>query len=120
MSPSFDTSEPLATPQRLTELAEAIVGAAVSETHWLDWKSSLDFSAPAGPYAVARTIIAFANRDPVVAARVCGGEAYLVVGEWLAQIHQCAVPDGFVPQHIPGRTALVELPLTWPPASTIG
>jgi hypothetical protein len=23
------------------------------------------------------------------------------------------VPDGFVPQHIPGRSALVELPLTW-------
>jgi hypothetical protein len=35
------------------------------------------------------------------------------VEEWLAQIHQCAVPDGFVPQHIPGRSALVELPLTW-------
>jgi Resolvase, N terminal domain len=37
----------------------------------------------------------------------------VLVGEWLAQIHQCAVPDGFVPQYIPGRTALVELPLTW-------
>ena len=37
----------------------------------------------------------------------------VLVEEWLAQIHQCAVPDGFVPQYIPGRTALVELPLTW-------
>jgi hypothetical protein len=37
----------------------------------------------------------------------------MLVGEWLAQIHQCAVPDGFVPQYIPGRSALVELPLTW-------
>jgi Resolvase, N terminal domain len=37
----------------------------------------------------------------------------VLVEEWLAQIHQCAVPDGFVPQHIPGRSALVELPLTW-------
>jgi hypothetical protein len=37
----------------------------------------------------------------------------MLVGEWLAQIHQCAVPDGFVPQYIPGRTALVGLPLTW-------
>ena len=37
----------------------------------------------------------------------------MLVEEWLAQIRQCAVPDGFVPQYIPGRTALVELPLTW-------
>jgi cytochrome P450 len=37
----------------------------------------------------------------------------MLVEEWLAQIHQCAVPDGFVPQYIPGRSALVELPLTW-------
>jgi Resolvase, N terminal domain len=37
----------------------------------------------------------------------------VLVEEWLAQIHQCVVPDGFVPQHIPGRSALVELPLTW-------
>jgi hypothetical protein len=37
----------------------------------------------------------------------------MLVEEWLAQIHQCAVPDGFVPQYIRGRSALVELPLTW-------
>jgi hypothetical protein len=37
----------------------------------------------------------------------------VLVEEWLAQIHQCAVPDGFLPQYIPGRSALVELPLTW-------
>ena len=37
----------------------------------------------------------------------------VLVEEWLAQIHQCAVPDGFVPQYIPGRSTLVELPLTW-------
>jgi cytochrome P450 len=37
----------------------------------------------------------------------------VLVEEWLAQIHQCALPDGFVPQYIPGRSALVELPLTW-------
>ena len=37
----------------------------------------------------------------------------VLVEEWLAQIDQCSVPDGFVPQYIPGRSALVELPLTW-------
>jgi Resolvase, N terminal domain len=37
----------------------------------------------------------------------------VLVEEWLAQIHQCALPDSFVPQYIPGRSALVELPLTW-------
>jgi Resolvase, N terminal domain len=37
----------------------------------------------------------------------------VLVEEWLARIHECEVPDGFVPQYIPGRSALVELPLTW-------
>jgi cytochrome P450 len=37
----------------------------------------------------------------------------ILVQEWLAQIPQCALPDGFVPYYIPGRSALVELPLTW-------
>lgn len=39
----------------------------------------------------------------------------VLVQEWPAKIHQYAVPDGFVPQYIPGRSALVELPLTWQP-----
>lgn len=77
---AFDTSVPLRGPHRLTELAAAIVAAQVSESHWLEWKSSLDFSTPAGRFAAARTIIAFANRDPLVAERVCGGEGYLVIG----------------------------------------
>jgi hypothetical protein len=37
----------------------------------------------------------------------------MLVGEWLAKIHQSTISDGFVPQYIPGRSALVELPLTW-------
>jgi cytochrome P450 len=37
----------------------------------------------------------------------------VLVEEWLAQIHECTVPDGFEPQYIPGRSALLELPLTW-------
>ncbi len=36
----------------------------------------------------------------------------MLVGEWLAQIHRCTVPDHFVPQYIPGRTALLQLQLT--------
>lgn len=48
--------------------------------HWVEWKSALDFGSKADRFAAARAIIAFANRDPVSAARDCGGEAYLVVG----------------------------------------
>ncbi|MEN4478223.1 RNA-binding domain-containing protein [Mycolicibacterium cosmeticum] len=77
---AFDTSAPLRGPHRLNELAAAIVAAEVPESHWLEWKSSLDLSTPAGRFAAARTVIAFANRDPLVAARVCGGEGYLVIG----------------------------------------
>jgi len=37
----------------------------------------------------------------------------VLVEEWLVHIQHCAVPEGFVPHYIPGRSALVELPLTW-------
>jgi cytochrome P450 len=37
----------------------------------------------------------------------------MLVEEWLAKIHHSAIPDGFVPQYIPGRSAMVELPLAW-------
>jgi hypothetical protein len=37
----------------------------------------------------------------------------MLVDEWLAKIHQSTIPEGFVLQYIPGRSALVELPLTW-------
>jgi hypothetical protein len=37
----------------------------------------------------------------------------MLVVEWLAKIDHIVIPDGFVLQYIPGRSALVELPLTW-------
>jgi len=82
MALNVDTSAPLRSPQSVTALVEAIHRAdpGSQETHWLECKSQLDFGSKADRFAAARAIIAFANRDPVSAARDCGGEAYLVVG----------------------------------------
>lgn len=82
MALNVDTSAPLRSPQSVTALLEAIRRAPVGsqETHWVEWKSTLDFGSKADRFAAARAIIAFANRDPVSSGRDCGGEAYLVVG----------------------------------------
>jgi hypothetical protein len=50
------------------------------ETNWLEWKSSLDLSTPAGRFAVAKAILGFANRSPDQALLACEGTAYMVVG----------------------------------------
>lgn len=46
----------------------------------MEWKSAVAFTTPEGKFTAAKAITAFANRDPVNAARQCAGEAYLVVG----------------------------------------
>ncbi|MGH3632722.1 MAG: AlbA family DNA-binding domain-containing protein [Mycobacterium sp.] len=98
MSLNIDTTEAFHSPQRLTALAEAVFRADIStsETHWLEWKSALDFDTTAGRFAAARTIIAFANRDPQTAVRECGGEAYLLVGVEPGQAAGVAVLDAAV------------------------
>jgi len=83
MALSLDVSDSLRSSNRLNELVVAIYNAeraTTPETHWVEWKSTLDFTTPKGKFSAAKAIIAFANRDPAHAARACGGEAYLVVG----------------------------------------
>jgi hypothetical protein len=83
MGLNIDISRTLRGSHRLDELVQAIYAAdssTTSETHWLEWKRSLDFATPKGKVTAAKAIIAFANRDPDNAARACDSEAYLVVG----------------------------------------
>lgn len=82
MGLNIDTSSSLRSSNRLDRLIHEIYHADANtpETHWLEWKSSLDLDVAKGKVTAAKAIIAFANRDPVNAARECGGEAYLVVG----------------------------------------
>lgn len=83
MGLNLDTSVSFRRSHRLGELIEAIYHATSTttpETHWLEWKSTLDFTKAKDKVTAAKAIIAFANRDPANAARECEGEGYLVVG----------------------------------------
>ena len=98
MTLNIDTSAALRSPQSRAALVEAIRQASslAQETHWLEWKSSLDFDTTAHRFAAARAIIAFANRHPETAARDCDGEAYLVVGAKPGQVVGVEVLDAAV------------------------
>lgn len=50
------------------------------ETDWLEWKSVYDLSETRYRAAVAKHILAFANRHPDKAARNAGGAGYLLIG----------------------------------------
>lgn len=50
------------------------------ETHWLERKGALDLTAARDKFAVAKAILAFANRDPQAAAPFLGGHALVLIG----------------------------------------
>lgn len=79
---NIDTTRAARTPDELRELVEAIHSSPemAQETNWLEWKSSLDLSKPAGRFAVAKAILGFANRAVGQAHLACDGVAYMVVG----------------------------------------
>lgn len=64
-------------PQLFKAISEGILG---DETDAMELKSEWDLSDKKKVGALARLILGFANRDPAVAARYFGGEAYLVLG----------------------------------------
>jgi hypothetical protein len=51
-----------------------------NETDWLEWKRELDLSSAEGRFAVARQILAFANRRPDRSVVHAGGCGYIVIG----------------------------------------
>ena len=75
MGLNLDTRASFRRSHRLDKLVEAIFHASSTttpETHWVEWKSTLDFSKAKDKVSAAKAIIAFANRDPVNAAREIG------------------------------------------------
>jgi hypothetical protein len=78
---TFDTTRASRTEDELRALAEAIHLSPVGtqETNWLEWKCS-DPTTPEGLFAVAKTLLGFANRAVAVAELVYDGVAYMVVG----------------------------------------
>lgn len=78
---ALDTTRQLRTPSERLALVEAIRAARPEdESHWLEWKSTLNIGDAAGRFSIARTLLGFANRTPESARRSCGGCAYFVVG----------------------------------------
>ena len=65
----------------VAELAEVIYHAdGASETTEVEWKRDWDFDSRPKRASLARHLIAFANRDPDLAARLFKGHAFLLVG----------------------------------------
>lgn len=81
MAIMIDTSRGLRRPLDLVSLVEAVVNAGpADEAFWIEWKSQLDLTQPAGQFKAARAILSFANRMPDTASTACEGLAYLIVG----------------------------------------
>ncbi len=71
-------------------LVEGVVSAGQhDEADWIEWKGRLDLSAKAGCFAVARTALGLANRDPERASVTCEGLGYVVVGAEPAPFMVC-------------------------------
>ncbi|NJC73019.1 hypothetical protein HC031_25360 [Planosporangium thailandense] len=77
----IDTSEPLLRPSQLSALVCAVRDADPHDEHrWIEWKSSLDLTTPAGQGHIVKHVLGLANRDPTGASRWAGGYGYLLVG----------------------------------------
>ena len=78
---TFDKTRASRTEDELRALVDAIHASplATQETNWLQWKC-LDLGATDGVFAIAKTILGFANRAVAVAELACEGVAYMVVG----------------------------------------
>lgn len=82
MAINFDTS---GLPPRGTvgwhELFDAVkVALPGDENQWVEFKANVDPSTKAGAATIAKSIVAFANRDPDNAANWLGGHAVILVG----------------------------------------
>lgn len=64
----------------LLDSIEAATGDAEIEKTWLELKSQTSLAKPEGKFAVAKAILAMANRDPARAAAFMDGHGLVVVG----------------------------------------
>ena len=82
MALTLDTSKQFRSITELTELVRAISSAPLSESEpdWLEWKREADLKDRRWHALIAKCIVGFANRDPIVAKLWAGGCSYMVVG----------------------------------------
>ncbi|QJU56272.1 hypothetical protein SCB71_21250 (plasmid) [Herbiconiux sp. KACC 21604] len=94
---NFDLSIPPRSPGDLEALATAVFLASPGdETHFLEWKSTLDLTGAAGQYAIARTIIGMFNRPVDLARTAFEGVGYMLVGAEPGNVAGTIVPDSAV------------------------
>ncbi|REE99000.1 AlbA family DNA-binding domain-containing protein [Thermomonospora umbrina] len=77
----LDASQPFLLPSQLRLLAEAVRDAGPhDEATWIEWKSTLDLSAPHALVHLVKQTLGLGNRSPDEAAKRAGGYGYLLVG----------------------------------------
>jgi len=77
----IDLGSALRSPSELVALASAVISAKPGdESHFLEWKSTLDLESSAGQYAIARTVIGMFNRSVELASSAFEGVGYILVG----------------------------------------
>ena len=79
---TLDTSRQFRSINELADLIQAIALAPLSESEpdWLEWKREAGLNDRRWHALIAKYIVGFANRDPVVAKQWAGGCSYLVIG----------------------------------------
>lgn len=94
MALAFDAARGPMRADEFVDLVRAVVGAANGdESHWIEWKGTLNLRAAEGKAAVVRTIAGLANRIPETAARFCEGRGYVVIGAEPGQVAGVAEED---------------------------
>lgn len=104
MAIDIDTGHALRRPGELAQLVQAILAANPNdESHWLEWKASLDLSTRAGRLHLGRAVLGMSNRMPDLASPVCEGVGYIVVGvepgrlAGVAPVDAAQLDDGLSP-----------------------
>ncbi len=81
MALSIATDSALRGLSALEALVRSVVSASnVDETEAVEWKGPSDLIHKPGCFAIAKAILAMANRDPARAASTFEGCAYVVAG----------------------------------------
>jgi hypothetical protein len=81
MAVMIDTSRAPRTPEELTGLVQAVLGALpADELDWVEWKAGMDLADKPVQGTIARHILGMANRPPTDARRHAEGCGYLLIG----------------------------------------
>jgi hypothetical protein len=78
---NMDSSRAFRSPQEVTRLVQAVLGASPNdESDWIEWKNGFSLRDKRARVEIARHILGMANRLPEDAARHAEGCGYIVIG----------------------------------------